>query len=840
MPAGGRLSSDSIDDGVHGHRGTSDASWEDGMPKLTYVVGDGGETRSVDVGDSCSIGSLAGNTILLDASLGVSRRHCQLLKIQSGYEIADLGSTNGTIGNGDRIEVGKVTLTFDDGSGPAVEEEISLEGDLPSIPAAPKSTSSASDQCVLVHAGGDKDGQKVALDKQRVTFGRNAKNSVVLTDTGASGFHAEIAREGGAYVLRDLGSTNGTLVDGEPVSETALQHGARIRMGATRFVFVDPTVSDFEKAMAAVDDLGSEWGLLRAEMDMTRVQEARRSQAVMIALVLVVVIGGGAYVITHPNLFNANKQTLALIDGNKVEDFSFEEHQGAGWAKRPDSPTLARAADSKSDGNAKQGTNFFAVSRDGVNGTCAAAQSSRATAFTVSPGRPVEFGAQVRTAGGAMAGVRVVWLDKPDKDGREIGHNSTPLATSTDWQPVKGVAMPPEGTRAAQLELIDAAGGTAFFDDVFFVIGNGSAGGGQAKDGAITLTASADGQTTISRDNTKLLVDGAVIGGALRSDAVSSPQLRGDRSGSQSLEQGGGLTGKSSLIDPSTGQPAPFAFKVSSEGGRFVLVEGVLPGAEAAWVANLPDEFMSAGVGVRSEGNFVRAGEPRLFDKVQDVSFGGSHRFKVSKDEGCGPLKMALYKVGDAWEIGFGAADGKLKLRIDTDSNGLMSDIDKLKGEAVQAKAQRHFGVAISKLKQLGGYHPGGSAEAVAIETEWQQLETQGKDALEKLTKRVEGAAQFSDDSELRPALAEADALAKDYAENDVGKSAAALGEKVRDARAKIRLVVAERDAKPLLRKADDFMALKMPTLAKAFYGEIVQRFPGTDAAKKASEALAK
>jgi TolA-binding protein len=35
-------------------------------------------------------------------------------------------------------------------------------------------------------------------------------------------------------------------------------------------------------------------------------------------------------------------------------------------------------------------------------------------------------------------------------------------------------------------------------------------------------------------------------------------------------------------------------------------------------------------------------------------------------------------------------------------------------------------------------------------------------------------------------------------------------------------------------------MALKMPTLATAFYGEIVQRFPGTDAAKKASEALAK
>src|SRR5262245_46075280 len=282
------------------------------MPKLTYVVGSAGETRSVDVGDSLSIGSLPGSGLLLDATQGVSRRHCQILRISSGYELADLGSTNGTkvngetikkhkLAQGDRIEVGKVTLTWDDGSGGGAEEEISLEepagGGAPAArAAAAKPGAGASDQCMLVHTGGSDDGKKITLEKQRTTFGRNAKNVVVLSDSGASGFHAEIAREGGAYVLRDLGSTNGTLVDGEPVSETALQHGARIRMGATRFVFVDPTVSDFEKAMAAVDDLGSEWGMLRAEMDMTRVQEARRSQLVTTIVVLVVVLGGGAFV----------------------------------------------------------------------------------------------------------------------------------------------------------------------------------------------------------------------------------------------------------------------------------------------------------------------------------------------------------------------------------------------------------------------------------------------------------------------------------------------------------------------------------------------------------------
>jgi pSer/pThr/pTyr-binding forkhead associated (FHA) protein len=819
------------------------------MPKLTYVVGDGGETRSVDVGDSCSIGSLAGNTIVLDAGSGASRRHCQILKIASGYELADLGSTNGTkvngtivkkhkLANGDRIEVGKVVLTYDDGSGAAVEEEISLEGDAPAAAAAPsKGASSASDQCVLVYAGGEKDGQKVALDKQRTTFGRNAKNNVVLADTGASGFHAEVAREGGAYVLRDLGSTNGTLVDGEPISETALQHGARIRMGATRFVFVDPTVSDFEKAMAAVDDLGSEWGLLRAEMDMTRVQEARRSQAVMIGLLLVVVLGGGAYVVTHPDAFSGTKQTLAAIDGNMVQDFSFEEHPGTGWAARPDSPTKARPADAKSDGAAKQGTNFYSVSRDGSGGTCAAAQSSLESAFTVSPGRAVEFGAQVRTTGGAMAGVRVVWLDRPDKDHKEIGRNSTALATGTDWQQVKGSAVPPEGARAARLELVNAASDQAFFDDVFFVVG-GNAGGGSKSDGPVTLTASADGQTTISRSGAKLLVDGAASGGAVRSDAVGTPSLRGDRSGSASVEPGGGLTVRGSLIDPGTLKPAPFSVTVAAKESRYVNIDAELPGAEAAWVATVPDEFITAGIGVRSEANFVRASEPRVFEKVQDVSFGGTHKFKVSRAEGCGPLRAALYKIGETWEIGFGAADGKLKLVIDTDSNALTADIVKLRDDAAQAKSQRKFGVAITKLKQLGGYHPGGSPEAVAIEQEWMQLETTGNDALEKLDKRVAGAVQFRDDAELRACAAEAEKLKTEYAGHPVGDAAAKLGTTVKDASDKNGLIAAERAAAPFLRKADDFAAMKMPGLAKAFYSEVVARFPGTEAAKKAGEKL--
>src|SRR5690349_17064532 len=51
-----------------------------------------------------------------------------------------------------------------------------------------------------------------------VTIGRRASNTIVLDDTQASSLHAEIRPDGAGYVLIDLGSTNGTSVNGQPVA----------------------------------------------------------------------------------------------------------------------------------------------------------------------------------------------------------------------------------------------------------------------------------------------------------------------------------------------------------------------------------------------------------------------------------------------------------------------------------------------------------------------------------------------------------------------------------------------------------------------------------------------
>jgi Nif-specific regulatory protein len=82
------------------------------------------------------------------------------------------------------------------------------------------------------------------LNDDLVTYlGRNRENSVVLQDRHASRWHAKIFARQGRWFLVDQNTTNGTRLDGEPVSsETPLVDGQRIDIGDTRLRFaIDPS-----------------------------------------------------------------------------------------------------------------------------------------------------------------------------------------------------------------------------------------------------------------------------------------------------------------------------------------------------------------------------------------------------------------------------------------------------------------------------------------------------------------------------------------------------------------------------------------------------------------------
>jgi Protein of unknown function (DUF3662)/FHA domain len=80
-------------------------------------------------------------------------------------------------------------------------------------------------------------GRQHAVTEPRVVLGRSRDADVRISDVNISRKHAEIWQEGSTYWVVDLGSTNGTLVNGKRVDRQRLRDGDRITLGSTEIVF---------------------------------------------------------------------------------------------------------------------------------------------------------------------------------------------------------------------------------------------------------------------------------------------------------------------------------------------------------------------------------------------------------------------------------------------------------------------------------------------------------------------------------------------------------------------------------------------------------------------------
>ena len=82
-------------------------------------------------------------------------------------------------------------------------------------------------------------GKTFPLSSARQLIGRESNCDIVIPDINASRTHAELRFEQpGVWVLTDLGSTNGTFVNGRQITSQVLQGGERIVMGTTNLQFV--------------------------------------------------------------------------------------------------------------------------------------------------------------------------------------------------------------------------------------------------------------------------------------------------------------------------------------------------------------------------------------------------------------------------------------------------------------------------------------------------------------------------------------------------------------------------------------------------------------------------
>ena len=98
---------------------------------------------------------------------------------------------------------------------------------------------------------GEDAGRVVEVDRTLV-LGRVTGVDLVIRDARASRRHVELTPENGGLRLRDLGSANGTLVDGQPAREAALRGGEEIRIGGVRIAVLaeEPAVTGVPIARA--------------------------------------------------------------------------------------------------------------------------------------------------------------------------------------------------------------------------------------------------------------------------------------------------------------------------------------------------------------------------------------------------------------------------------------------------------------------------------------------------------------------------------------------------------------------------------------------------------------
>jgi pSer/pThr/pTyr-binding forkhead associated (FHA) protein/predicted Ser/Thr protein kinase len=175
----------------------------------------------------------------------ISRRHARVSRGADGQlTIEDLGSANGTFVNderldaprtldlGDVIRVGKTLLAVIDASGVAEGEPRLPTGSGPAD--APGEPAEAGEELVVTAGVGT--GRRLTLSDDDLILGRGVSGAGLLSDDGQlSRRHARIVRDvDGRLTIEDLGSANGTFVNGERVHEPRmLKLGDSIRIGTT-------------------------------------------------------------------------------------------------------------------------------------------------------------------------------------------------------------------------------------------------------------------------------------------------------------------------------------------------------------------------------------------------------------------------------------------------------------------------------------------------------------------------------------------------------------------------------------------------------------------------------
>lgn len=198
-------------------------------------------TKMFPVIDTLMVGRHSSSDVVLPVS-EVSRQHAEIKLDNEQLFVRDLGSTNGTFINGDKVESGWLKagdrISFDE----LEFEVISLGKDdastqLRQIPTKKEAAVEKAEVIPPSHpvelrgVSGPVDGQTYRLDKDRLTVGRSKKNDIIIKDSTISSVHAELLKDKDGWHVRDLDSLNGVYINGKKRVDGLLKAKDNLRFG---------------------------------------------------------------------------------------------------------------------------------------------------------------------------------------------------------------------------------------------------------------------------------------------------------------------------------------------------------------------------------------------------------------------------------------------------------------------------------------------------------------------------------------------------------------------------------------------------------------------------------
>lgn len=311
---------------------------------------------------------------------------------------------------------------------------------------------------VLEILDGDRAGDVLSLSSQPLRIGRKPGNDLVLADEKTSGVHAEVVLEGDRHVLRDLGSTNGTFLDGKRVTELVLTPGDVVTVGRLRVKFR----LEGEEATGDAADLSVH------RLDAGRLRKRGGSVGLLAGLV-VIGLGAGGYLWWQSRdggeevaSGGLKREAALMLAGNKLSQSlapcESEEgwnlrYQGAGWQ------VSSRAHSGKGA--------FEAVRADGADAPDFAI-ATLTEPMAVLGGRTLTLKAWAKTEASAQVAVRAVFFAANDANPFRY-RAGTPFQSHDAWTAQEVVLTVPQGCDRMQVELcavLGAAGTVASIDDV--------------------------------------------------------------------------------------------------------------------------------------------------------------------------------------------------------------------------------------------------------------------------------------------------------------------------------------------------------------------------------------